>query len=332
MKFGKWEALRARPPFAARQNVPAFVQFSGGRTSGMMSALAPDDVVLLFENTGRENERTLEFVQRVGDALKREVVWLEWRPPPRRGDPPRMFSFERVDFRTACRHGEPFEGWMEAINAYRREKGEPYIVPHSMGRGCTAFLKVKVMKAYVRSVLGADAYDTWVGLRADEPDRVHRLTREQSANRRFVTPLHEAGITKRDVLEFWSSQDFDLELPEYGGNCDGCFLKDQADRSRALGQDLEATAWWQGMQDAWAGFGGAKQPPYSALAAELPLRLKIESTLREGRDPVNDGSVTATRFRLVVMQERRRIRSGATPFVCACENALGYDVSGEDDE
>ena len=38
-------------------------------------------------------------------------------------------------------------------------------------------------------------------------------------------PLHAAAVTKRDVLEWWAKQPFDLGLKGFEGNCDGCFQK-----------------------------------------------------------------------------------------------------------
>jgi hypothetical protein len=38
-------------------------------------------------------------------------------------------------------------------------------------------------------------------------------------------PLARAGVTKRDVMEFWDAQGWGLDLAEHEGNCDLCFLK-----------------------------------------------------------------------------------------------------------
>jgi hypothetical protein len=169
-----------------------------------------------------------------------------------------------------------------------------------------------------------------IGLRADEPDRVARLRKQESRHKGLPVPLYDAGVTKADVLEFWSRQSFDLGIAEHEGNCDGCFLKDYADVSRAIGARPEAVAWWSGMQAKWAMFGGKNFPSYAQLAAELPARLAIEAALKKGETPVNGSAVNGggdvaqlepKRFRLVLAQETRRYREGPAQFACACESA-----------
>ena len=98
LDLGKWRDFYATGPFAYG-DVPSFAGISGGRTSGLMAALLDPRVNLCFENTGEEDERTLEFVVRLADALQREIVWLEWRPPKRKDAPPKEFGFEIVNFK-----------------------------------------------------------------------------------------------------------------------------------------------------------------------------------------------------------------------------------------
>ena len=62
-------------------------------------------------------------------------------------------------------------------------------------------------------------------------------------------PLATAGITKADVLEFWSRQNFDLRLPNIGGvtphgNCDLCFLKSAATISGIMRDLPDRAEWW----------------------------------------------------------------------------------------
>lgn len=308
--------------FAQKRNVPTFCQFSGGRTSGFMTCMSPDNAVITFENTGKEHEKTLEFVQRVGDALKRDVVWLEWRPPPRIGDRPREFSFERVNYDTASRKGEPFEEFMIAINAYRSACGNDPIAPWAKMRICTAYLKHKVLDRYIES-LNICAHDRMIGIRADEEHRIRGLKRQETAQKKLNAPLYEAGVSLADVMKFWSDQDFDLGIPGYLGNCDGCFLKDEADVARALGPN--GHGWWSTMQEKWPGFAGHNYKNYKDLASELPTRLNIEASLREGKLPEPTSHVSPMRFKLLVIQEKKRIKHGQSGFSCACESSMDYE-------
>ena len=65
--------------------------------------------------------------------------------------------------------------------------------------------------------------------------------------------MANAGVSKHDVAAFWKSQPFDLRLPNVNGkcwlgNCDGCFLKSEANLS-ALARDFpDRHAWWEQME------------------------------------------------------------------------------------
>lgn len=323
MNFGRFVKFLNCSPFLPRDEI-SIVQTSGGRTSALLAALSDRRCKLFYENTGRENERTLEFVDLLGKHLNRQITWLEFRPPNVKGSPPKEFGFAIVDFATAARKGEPFSEMMEAINAYRDSKGNPPIAPWARGRICTTHLKHRVLDHYLTSI-GVYGHERLLGLRADEPERVARLSGQETKEKTLRSPLHEAGIRKVDVLEFWSEQEFDLDLPEYEGNCDGCFLKDEADVSRAIGDVPERLAWWKGMEDRWPRFGGEKRKSYAQLAYELITRKRIESAFSRGENPENDFRLEPKRFKLVVAQERRRFENGPSRVSCACESSFGGD-------
>ena len=88
---------------------PTCISFSGGRTSAFMlykvleahDMSLPEDAIVCFANTGKEDEATLKFVQNCSDNWNVEIHWVEYRD----ADP----AFMRVDFQTASRNGEPFE-------------------------------------------------------------------------------------------------------------------------------------------------------------------------------------------------------------------------------
>lgn len=335
LDFGRWDSLRGYGAFAARDNEnPLVIQFSGGRTSAFMTAMAPDEAMVFFENTGVEDEKTLEFVQNVGESLGIDIVWLEMRPPVKKGARPRDFRWERVNFKTASRKGEPFEDFMRCINEYRDSKGEPHIAPWVNGRICTTHLKHRVLDHYLTEH-GIEAHDRWLGLRADEPDRVRKLQAQETRTKGLLAPLHTAGIDKPTILDFWSRQPFDLGLEEEDGNCRGCFLKDMADVSRSIGKDPWHVEWWSRMQETYSRFGGEKWPSYRVLAEQRPMRLAIEGALREGADPIAmleaSGATVDKRVKLIVRQEVRRFENGPTQFSCACESSMGGGLE-EDDE
>lgn len=328
MNLDRWSHLRASGPFAL--SGPAVAGISGGRTSAMLASLLHEDVVLCFQNTGREHPKTLEFLRRLEEGLRRPIVWLEMRPPKRRGAPPREFGFEVVTYETASRDGRPFFDMLRCLREFRETKGEPPIAPHAMGRICTAFLKHRAMEKWLASIgFGVDGMDWSVGLRADEEPRVRRLKARETRRVSFRVPLFEAGIVKADVYEFWSKQTFDLGIRDDQGNCTGCFLKDQADLARLMHEPETDGAWWIEAQENYPDFGGRRFPRYEDLAKEAPARLAIESALRAGEKPPNEG-LPAARFRLVVAQERKRIAGERAPVSCACESTLGLGQDEED--
>jgi 3'-phosphoadenosine 5'-phosphosulfate sulfotransferase (PAPS reductase)/FAD synthetase len=220
---------------------PAVVSFSGGRTSGYMlrrvldafGSTLPDDVKVVFCNTGKERPQTLDFVERCSQRWGVPVVWLEYR----RQAP---HKFLVVDYATASRNGEPFE---EIISA------KP-VLPNVVMRYCTEWLKVKISNRYIRHVLGwtpkTGGYHNAIGLRYDEPARIARLrgSPKTTPGEHPFAPLAQARVTEADVFAFWAAQPFDLELLPHEGNCDLCFLKGRHKLLRILKDRPDLAEWW----------------------------------------------------------------------------------------
>ncbi len=78
-------------------------------------------------------------------------------------------------------------------------------------------------------------YLAFIGLRYDEMHRVIRTRRRNSSDQEsgdyegehVYMPLADLSVTREDVNEFWTKQEWDLSLPEDAGlsNCVYCFLK-----------------------------------------------------------------------------------------------------------
>jgi 3'-phosphoadenosine 5'-phosphosulfate sulfotransferase (PAPS reductase)/FAD synthetase len=231
-----------RNPF--RIDGPAVVSFSGGRTSGLMlcrileahGGTLPADVKVVFCNTGKEREETLEFVERCSQQWGVPVVWLEYRYEP--GDPEGRHTFAVVDFATASRAGEPFEAIVHARKC----------LPNFRARFCTSELKLRTNMRYLRS-LGWTEWDNAIGLRHDEPQRVAKIRGRQEVKAETVTlPLDAAGVTLADVTAFWAAQPFDLALSPEEGNCDLCFLKGPNKVRRLIRDRPESADWWARME------------------------------------------------------------------------------------
>ena len=229
----------SRDPF--KTDGPTCISFSGGRTSAYMlwrvlqsnGGKLPDDCIVCFANTGKEEEATLRFVRDCGERWSVPITWVEYRP-----DAP---GFAVVDFDSASRNGEPFE-------ALIRKRS---YLPNPVARFCTVELKILRAVDLMRS-LGFHDHDNLVGMRADEPDRVAKIRANPSGGTAGVerhAPLAAEGIGKWDVLRFWGAQEFDLALPVVNGktmhgNCDLCFLKPPAQRLSLIREKPTRAVWW----------------------------------------------------------------------------------------
>lgn len=221
---------------------PTCISFSGGRTSAYMlwrvlqsnGGKLPEDAIVCFANTGKEDEATLQFVHDCEVNWGVKIHWLEYRY-----DKAPANRFKLVDFKSASRNGEPF---FELID----QNGSPYL-PNPVARICTAKLKIRVIHQYLKSI-GWEHNESsdWVGIRADEQRRAAKMDRSR-------TPLVVDGITKEDVGAFWRSQPFDLGLPNMNGvtmhgNCDLCFLKPAHQVFSLIQEKPERALWWMKME------------------------------------------------------------------------------------
>lgn len=224
---------------------PAVISFSGGRTSGYMlhrivqahGGTLPDNVKVVFANTGAEFDWTLDFVQRCSEAWDVPIIWLEFRHGYKGGHRRERWA-EVVTHATASRNKEPFDMLLESKR----------IVPDRGRRFCTMQLKSFTVRRYLKS-LGWSAWKNVIGFRADEGGRVDEKTANEMAApgpETSIFPLADAGINRPDVLRFWKAQNFDLELDADGdgGNCDGCFMFSAARLGRMFQKYPERMEWW----------------------------------------------------------------------------------------
>lgn len=259
--------MTAKPYLLPDGNVQ--IAFSGGRTSAYMlhqiledNGGLPDRVQVTFQNTGREMPETLDFVSEVGQRWGVPIVWLEYRAT----DP----WFERVSHNSASRNGEPFE----ALIVKRK------FLPNQNSRFCTTELKIRTAKRYLRS-LGWDYWTNCVGIRADEPSRIRPEGVRDRERWTVWQPLVHAGVSKHDVALFWRRQPFDLRLPNvrgncWLGNCDGCFLKAEANLAALSREFPERHAWWEKMEALASDLTSGSAATWSKRYTRRELREFIE--------------------------------------------------------
>ena len=226
------------------------ISFSGGRTSGYMlheiletNGGLPDTAKVVFANTGREMPETLDFVQECSDRWHVPIVWVEL-------DTTSETLFKVVTYETASRDGEPFEAMI--AKAQR--------LPDAVRRFCTKELKIFPANRYLRASQWAKWHNA-IGIRADEARRV-KPSKIKSIGQWY--PLVTAGARKSDVNDFWKSNDFDLRLATTS-NCDGCFLKSEANRAAMFRSHPERMEWWVRMEESMGGNFVYGQP-YGDLA------------------------------------------------------------------
>lgn len=219
---------------------PALISFSGGRTSAYMlyqilqahGGTLPADVIVAFANTGKEREETLRFVEECAFHFGVFIHWVEFVA----ATGPHHDRFEQVNFHTASRHGEPFE----RLIALRGR------LPNALQRFCSREMKVEPIKALCQS-LGWERWTNVIGLRHDEG---HRALKKYAENAKgghrwkSALPLDKARVTKRDVMAFWATRNFDLGLKPHEGNCDLCFLKSRGKLQAIVRDKPDLAGWW----------------------------------------------------------------------------------------
>ena len=255
------------------------MMFSGGRTSAVLAKHIksnPDkypNVIYVFLNTGKEVEKTLQFVDRCDKEWNLGVVWLEAKVIDEKG---KGTTYQIVDFKTASRNGEPFEDMLKK-----------YPLPNNMASNCTRELKQRPIDAYLRdnselsffkehcekegSYIFDEDYQngTWklttayerfkrtnkvevvrvIGIRADEAHR--KSIHAESEN--IIYPLcDEIPFNERMVRMFWEKQSFDLGLKDYEGNCDLCFKKSLKKRLTIIKQNPDSAKWWLDMEQKYS--------------------------------------------------------------------------------
>lgn len=211
------------------------ISFSGGRTSAFMAKYINENPnfnkyrkLFLFANTGKEKEETLIFVNKCDKEFGLNVVWLEAKVDPKKGN---GTNYKIVDFETASRNGEPFEAVIKK-----------YGLPSKLYRHCTRELKVVPIHKYARKIFGTFEYLTALGIRADEK---HRL----KSNPKYIYPLAEINVNEKFIRDWWQRQSFDLGIKDYEGNCDLCFLKSKRKKLTLISENTNIVDWWQKMEE-----------------------------------------------------------------------------------
>ncbi len=236
---------------------PAVISFSGGRSSGFMlrniidahGGTLPDDIKVIFANTGLEHHETYEFIHRIEENWC-DVTWLEYTRKDKnwiaQGEPTKNAYFKIVNFETSSKKGEPFK---ELILGNKMSNGK-YFMPNPRMRVCTHYLKVLTKHHYLINHLNWSEWFNCVGLRNDEQRRVNKI-KGHGKQEELLLPMNEAGHGKHDVYSFWKNHKLDLKLESKRsvyGNCVGCFLKGYKQLEIVGREQPNHLDWWINME------------------------------------------------------------------------------------
>lgn len=203
------------------------VSFSGGRTSAKLTLLAiekfgVENTVVIYMDTGAEHPKTYGFIKCLVDVFGVNLVCLrgDFSKPLGKG-----VGYSVVDLSECKFDLKPFS---EMVGKY----GVPYIG----GMFCTDRMKLKPFQKYCKDHIGKDM-TTWLGIRVDEP---RRLTEKKGI--KYLAEI--CDDEKQDIISWWSEQVFDLEIPEWLGNCVFCPKKSNLKLAAAQRDEPELYSEW----------------------------------------------------------------------------------------
>jgi 3'-phosphoadenosine 5'-phosphosulfate sulfotransferase (PAPS reductase)/FAD synthetase len=203
----------------------------------------PDEAVVCFANTGKEEEATLRFVRDCGEKWSVPIRWLE-------------YGRVEVEFETASRNGEPFD-------TLTTKKS---FLPNPVARFCTQELKIKLIESVCPDS------QMMLGIRADEPRRAAKMPHHN-------LPLVRAGITKNEVISFWKVQPFDLMTNV--GNCDLCFLKGAAELMSVIRDKPDRAVWWANQEQKIGGTFRSDRPSYASMLRNVQQQTTLFGSQEE---------------------------------------------------
>lgn len=152
-------------------------------------------------------------------------------------------------------------------------------------RLCTAGLKIERLDALCRHFWGWTRWTSVIGLRADEPRRVERITAKISPWKTNVCPLAVDGVTQAHIEQWWARQPFDLDLPPGGGlsNCDLCFLKRKGELLANIRRDPDFVDWWITQEERMTNRRDSKR--IARFRSDLSYRQLADIALSDHQNP-----------------------------------------------
>jgi len=204
------------------------VQFSGGRTSAYMVWLFEQkrmrediNVEFVYCDTGAEHEATYQFIRDVVKHYGINLTCLRCVINPEKGV---GTSYKVVSLEECQPDLKPFQ---DVVLKY----GNPSVAAPL----CTREMKSTPSDKYCNEKYGRGNYIKWLGIRADEPNRIKvvedqldlfgggKKISKEKLPMRYLGQI--SNMTKQDILDWWEDQPFNLDLSEELGNCVFCVKK-----------------------------------------------------------------------------------------------------------
>ena len=222
--------------------------------------MLPDDVLVVFCNTGLEHRETYEFIHRIEKNWV-PVEWIEYVLNSEETP-----TFKTVDYLSASSQGEPFD------LCIKKNK----FLPNPRVRLCTANLKIRTLARFLKSK-GWTEWNNIVGLRADEPRRVNRIT-SHNIQETIFCPMYQGGATIKEVNRFWKGHALDLGLSVDSnfGNCVGCFLKSYGLLEHIAREEPHQLKWWIETEDMTGATFRTDRPKYSVILENAHKQLAFD--------------------------------------------------------
>lgn len=204
--------------------------------SSMMMALKMkewypnDNIIYLFANTGREDERSFQFLKDCSEYYGIDIVYLEpvLNPTKGKGTTYKVVTWKEMD-RT---------GWFFELGI------SIYGIPSVANKWCNRDLKYEPMQKYCNAVFGKNNWCVALGIRYDEIDRIS----EKYKTNNIFYPLFDNKIDSRQRNKFWTEQPIKLNIKAYEGNCTLCFEKSNRKRMTIALEHPENVIWWDEME------------------------------------------------------------------------------------
>lgn len=171
------------------------VSFSGGRTSAylckaMIDKFGRENVDFIYMDTGGEHPNTYEFIRNVNKHFDLNLTCLrgDFSRPIGKGVGYNIVSIDDIGPDLA-----PFKGMISK-----------YGVPYIGGAFCTDRMKLKPYKKYCDDTYESKNYETWLGIRADEPARVF-------GSKLYKSLKEIIALDDEDLIKMYSTNHIDRE-------------------------------------------------------------------------------------------------------------------------